>query len=464
MDFFGRQDEARRRTKILVILFGLAVGAIVGAVYLAVVLLGLYFGWGSGLRIWDPALFLGVASATGVVVLGGSTYKIAALSRGGEAVAELLGGRPVEPDTEDLRERRLLNVVEEMAIASGTPVPTVYLLPEEPAINAFAAGFERDDAVVAVTRGCLEQLDRDELQGVVAHEFSHIFHGDTRLNLRLMGILHGILIIGLLGYWLLRSSRFSRGGSRRGKGNVLPLLGFALLIIGYVGVFFAKLIKSAVSRQREFLADASAVQYTRAPWGLTGALKKIGGWTDGSRIENPHAEEASHLFFGEGVGGALFRWMSTHPPLEERIRRLEPRFEGVTRTARRAGSAVGRAAASPGAGASALAGRSRRSDSTVPLRPEAAADQVGAPDSRHVEWGARLLRELPHDLRRGVREPEVARGIVLGLLVSRDEELRRRQVKKIAETADERLARRVEEALPELRGLSPRLRLPLVDL
>lgn len=461
MDFFGRQDEARRRTRFLVILFGLAVAAIVGAVYTVVVLLGLYAGLGSEPRLWDPGLFLGVAAATGAVILGGSTYKTAALARGGEAVAELLGGRPVPPDTEDHRERKLLNVVGEMAIASGTPVPGVYVLDRETGINAFAAGFDRDDAVVAVTRGCLEQLDRDELQGVIAHEFSHIFHGDMRLNLRLMGILHGILVIGLLGYWLLRSSRLSRGGGRRGKGNLLPLFGLALLVIGYVGVFFAKMIKSAVSRQREFLADAAGVQYTRAPWGLAGALKKIGGWSEGSRIDNAHAEEASHLFFGEGVGGALFRWMSTHPPLEERIQRLDPAFEGGVAEAVSGpmGEALAGLAGGRGSGA-APAG----TDPTVPLRPESASETVGSPGPRHVEWSARVMAELPVDLRRRAREPSAARGAVLGLLISSDPELRRRQLQRVAEVADEDLARSVEAALPELRGLSSRLRLPLVDL
>src|SRR5262249_34104308 len=222
--------------------------------------------------LWNPELFGAVSAATAALITGGSLYKIASLSGGGHTGAELLGGRLLHPQTTDPDERRILNVVEEMAIAAGTPVPPVYLLEKEEGINAFAAGHSPNDAVVGVTTGCVQKLSRDELQGVVAHEFSHILNGDMRLNLRLMGILFGILLIGLTGWILFRSSAGVgvRVGARDGRrgGNPLPLIGLALFIIGYVGVFFANLIKAAVSRQREFLADASAVQFTRNPDGI----------------------------------------------------------------------------------------------------------------------------------------------------------------------------------------------------
>ncbi len=227
-----------------------------------------------------------------------------------------------------------MNVVEEMAIAAGTPVPPVYLLENEEGINAFAAGHSPNDAVVGVTRGCVQTLSRDELQGVIAHEFSHILNGDMRLNLRLMGVLFGILLIGLTGYILLRSTssyrvRVNDRDDDRGGRNVLPLIGLALYVIGYVGVFFANLIKAAVSRQREFLADASAVQFTRNPDGIAGALKKIGALSAGSAVREPRAAEASHMFFGNaGSAGQLFGLLETHPPLVERIRRLDPAFDG----------------------------------------------------------------------------------------------------------------------------------------
>ena len=274
-----------------------------------------------------------------LIILVGTLYKTWRLSGGGHNVARLLGGRPVDPNTSDAQERRVLNIVEEMAIASGLPVPTVYLLDNEEGINAFAAGFTPQDAVIGVTRGTIELLSRDELQGVIAHEFSHIFNGDMRLNLRLMGVLHGILVIALVGYFILRLS--VRGASSRRKGGgaaaIIPMVGLALLVIGYVGVFFGRVIKSAVSRQREFLADASAVQFTRNPGGIGGALKKIGGLTEGSVVMSPNAEQVSHFFFSDGKFGKVrrafsgvtpFNFLATHPSLRDRIRRIEPSWNG----------------------------------------------------------------------------------------------------------------------------------------
>ena len=285
--------------------------------------------------LWNPELFGLVAMGTSAVIAAGSLYKMAALSGGGHTVAELLGGRLLRADAATPAERRLLNVVEEMAIASGVPVPPVYLLENELGINAFAAGHAPGDAVVAVTAGTLARLSRDELQGVIAHEFSHILNGDMRLNIRLMGVLFGILVIGLTGWIIFRSTTggYVRLGARdddRKGFNPLPLIGLALYVIGYVGVFFGNLIKAAVSRQREFLADASAVQFTRNPDGIAGALKKIGAVAEGSRIQDPHAEEASHMFFGDALSGwtELFGLLATHPPLVERIKRIDPSFDG----------------------------------------------------------------------------------------------------------------------------------------
>ena len=271
--------------------------------------------------------------AIGVLVLvgGGSLYKIAQLRGGGRVVAEQLGGRLLHPDTTDPHERVLLNVVEEIALASGTPTPPVYLLEEEEGINAFAAGFTPDDAVIGVTRGTLHQLQRAELQGVIAHEFSHILNGDMQLNIRLMGVLHGILLIGILGYFVFRSAMFSSMGRRSDRGNAgiaLLALGGGLIVIGSLGTFFGKWIKASVSRQREFLADASAVQFTRDPDGIAGALKRIGGFVSGSAVASPNAPEASHLFFGQALSGGLQSIFATHPPLAERIRRLDPSFDG----------------------------------------------------------------------------------------------------------------------------------------
>src|ERR1051325_10285133 len=322
MDFFERQDKARKNTKVLVVYFVLAVACIIAAVYLACLLIlggaaAHHHGRAAEFALWNSDVFFYSSMGTLAVIVFGSLYQISALSGGGSVVAESLGGRPVEPGTTDAQERRLLNVVEEMSIASGVPMPKVYVLDEERGINAFAAGHSTSDAVVAVTRGTLQTLNRDELQGVIGHEFSHILNGDMRLNLRLMGIIFGILCLATIGRILLRT---------RGRRNPLPLLGLALLAIGGIGVFFGRLIQAAVSRQREFLADASSVQFTRNPAGLSGALQKIGGV--GSQIESDRAADACHMFFGNALGSSFLGMFATHPPLEERIRAIDPTWDG----------------------------------------------------------------------------------------------------------------------------------------
>jgi Zn-dependent protease with chaperone function len=293
MDFFTQQEKTRKKTGLLVFFFITAVVLIIAAVYAAVVAVLLYNHMIAS--PFQPELLIGVAGGTLLIVISGSLIKTSQLRRGGAAVAEMLGARPVTGDTKDLRERQLLNVVEEMAIASGVTMPDVYVL-DESGINAFAAGWGTSDAAVCVTNGCLEYLNRDELQGVIAHEFSHVLNGDMRLNIRLMGLIFGILVISQIGYFVLRGSsrgrvRISSGKGKSGSGMaVIFLIALVLFVIGYIGVFFGNLIMAAVSRAREFLADASAVQFTRNPLGITGALKKIGGMSDGSRILNHNAQ------------------------------------------------------------------------------------------------------------------------------------------------------------------------------
>src|SRR3954451_21131705 len=334
-DFFQRQSDARRNTKWLVVMFTLAVIGIVGTTMFATALATGAMQEHHAYRgdrfsrqpfPWQATIMSGVA-ALGLIA-GGSLFEIAQLSGGGTVVAERLGGRRVYPNTTDPVERRVLNVVEEMALASGVPVPAVFMLDEELGINAFAAGHTTSDAVVATTRGTAQQLTRDQLQGVIAHEFSHILNGDMRLDLRLMGVLYGILLMGLLGRELFRIAAYTGGGrsdSRRNdSGLYLLAIGLIFMILGFVGLMFGNLIKAAVSRQREFLADASAVQFTRNPSGIAGALKRIGAAIFGSKLISPRAAEASHMYFAEGIS-SLF---ATHPPLDQRIRRVEPEWDG----------------------------------------------------------------------------------------------------------------------------------------
>ncbi|GAB4466452.1 MAG: M48 family metallopeptidase [Burkholderiaceae bacterium] len=328
MDFFEQQELARRTSTRLVVLFVLAVIGVVIAVNAAASFIYLGFVENAGYFVGRRGLPTGFYATNTLVTLaligGGTWWEIERLRSGGDAVAAMVGARPVDPSTGDLLERRLVNVVEEMALASGVAVPKVYLMDDEPSINAFAAGHSVNDAVIAVTRGALTRLTRDELQGVIGHEFSHILNGDMRLNLRLIGVLFGLLMIAMFGRFLMEMGRGGR--SSRGGAGWLAVAGLALWIVGYIGVFFGRLIKAAVSRQREYLADASAVQFTRNPDGIGGALRKIGGLTQetglGTKIEHPNAETLSHLFLGaarRNFAGGLF---ATHPPLADRIKRI----------------------------------------------------------------------------------------------------------------------------------------------
>jgi Zn-dependent protease with chaperone function len=465
VDFFAHQDLARRNTRRLVLLFVLAVVATVLAVYLVVMAFARYNELVTS--PWDPLLFASTTAVTLLVISGGSLYKTAALSRGGGiAVATLLGGRPLDPASVEPAERRLLNVVEEMALASGTAVPSVYLLREEAAINAFAAGFTRDQAVVGMTRGALEHLDRDELQGVVAHEFSHILNGDMRLNLRLMGLLHGILVISLIGYWILRGSSGSSSSSKK-KGGGLALLGLALYVVGWVGVLFGELIKSAISRQREFLADAAAVQFTRNPRGLAGALKKIGGLRHGSKLASRNAAQASHLLFGNGLGERRFAWRATHPPLADRIRRLEASWDG-TFASLDATSDAGRPRPPRPASAAAepvrASGAAARLEGAVGLAAAAVAASVGQPDPRHLAAAAQTLAALPAPLVEAAHQSMGARAVVLALLCDADAAVRAAQLAQVAAGGDAPLATELARLLPAVQALPADARLPLLDL
>ena len=460
-DFFELQDDARRNTGRLILLFVLAVIAICVSLYaLAVVVFG-YQGQDSytgdpqfELLWWNPELLAQVSFATLLVVGGGTLYKLAQLRAGGSFVAESLGGRLVHANSSDPLERKLLNVVEEMAIASGTASPPVYLLEQESGINAFAAGFTVDDAVVGVTRGCVEQLPRDELQGVIAHEFSHILNGDMRLNLRLMGVLHGILLLGIIGYFLLRSSLFAGGGrgrsGRDNSGTALVVVGGGLMLIGFVGTLFGNLIKASVSRQREFLADASSVQFTRNPGGIAGALKRIGRATEGSEIQSPAAPEASHMFFGRATSGfnALF---STHPPLAERITRLDPSWSGSLAAEATAASAEG--AESPLA--AGFAGAAEAGATGV--------EHIGQPSLQHLEHAKTILAGIPASLRDAAHDVYGARALVYALLIHPDAEVRTVQLGELARHADPGVYSETQQLLSQVDALDPALRLPLVD-
>ncbi len=468
-DFFERQDAARRGTTRLVVLFVLAVVAIVASVELMLaVALGLLGGDLDTNQVGHSAgantgLFLLAAAGTLMVVGGGSLYRISQLRGGGRVVAEELGGRLVNGSTSDPVERRLVNVVEEMAIASGVPTPPVYMMDGEEGINAFAAGFAPQDAVIGVTRGAAEALDREQLQGVVAHEFSHILNGDMRLNIRLMGLLHGIFLIGIIGYVIMRMSFFTGGArSRDGKGGALPILalGAGLAVVGFAGTFLGNMIKAAVSRQREFLADASAVQFTRNPGGIAGALKKIGGFSSGSKVEHPNAPQASHMFLGRPTSG-LSLMFSTHPPLAKRIRRLEPSWDGGF--AEEPGSAAGEGLP-PVPGAAGLAGGASAPSSAPPEALADAVGHVGQPTPEHVAHAARLLERLPGPVVAAAHEPHGACALICALLLDPEPAPRAVQRALMQAVAGDGLHEETLRLLPAVERLDRGLRLPAVEV
>ncbi len=413
MDFFGAQARSRRNTRTLVFLFSLATLAVVGVVTFAFHLMtSATTDAAAGLDAAHENRVIAVALGTLVFIGLASLYRIASLRSGGARVARDLGGVEVHADDRDRYRRRLYNVVEEMSIASGVPIPRIFVLERESGINAFAAGFDVDDAAVAVTDGALRHFSRDELQGVIAHEFSHVLNGDMRLNIRLMGPLFGILALALAGRMVLRGFRPVRVSSRKGSGGGAALvfaMGMVLIITGYVGVFFARLIKAGVSRQREFLADASAVQFTRQTDGIANALKRIGGFDLGSGISSPKGEEVSHMLFATGSRSSS--WFATHPPLEDRIRALDHTFD-----ADRSRGVDASTPAPDGRPVSGFAAGSER----VAMSAAAAFQSIGNPDRRHVALAREIRADLDDDLDNAIHDPMRASGVLLALVLSPD--------------------------------------------
>jgi Zn-dependent protease with chaperone function len=466
MDFFTEQEKTRKKTGLLVFFFITAVILIIAAVYAAITAILLYNHMTT--NPFRPELLLIVAGGTLAVVIGGSLFKTSQLRRGGAAVAEMLGARPVSVDTGDLKERQLLNVVEEMAIASGVAMPDVYVL-DEAGINAFAAGWSTSDAAVCVTTGCLNYLNRDELQGVIAHEFSHVLNGDMRLNIRLMGLIFGILVIGQIGYFILRGSSRGRvriSSGRGGKGGsgaaVIFLVALALLIIGYIGVFFGNLIMAAVSRTREFLADASAVQFTRNPAGISGALKKIGGLADGSRIEHHNAQQASHLFFANGLTSFWSNIFATHPPLDKRIVAIDPSFDGEFPAVT---SVAPLTEGTPPFRPEITGARSRQFDGAKHLRfdPTILLASVGTAQSEHVAYAGALLRSIPNQIRLAMMDRNGAQAMVFALLLSSDNAVHDAQIEVVNKSAP-LVAPRIAEIEGQVKSLEQDLFTPIAAL
>lgn len=492
MDFFDQEARARKQTRRLIWLFGLAVLVTVTLtnLVLAVVIHAfkhpLFPGvWWNPITflitlldlcgeavvfpmdflklIWNPYLFCWVTLVSLTSVALGSLYKIRLLSAGGSAVAELLDGRCVETNTADPDEQRLRNVVEEMAIASGMSVPEIYVLDNERGINAFSAGHTRDDVAIGVTLGCLKLLTRDELQGVVAHEFSHVLNGDTRLNLRLMGLMHGLFWPTPVGRILVRgTTQAPEIGESIFDEDTNPFflptapIGILFLIVGGISSPFVRLIKSLICREREWLADAAAVQFTRNPTGIGGALKKIGGLFKQGRLDTPNAETASHLYFANSAYDPLFNFQSTHPPLAKRVLAIDPAFDGQFPKVK------------------ALAPNQYERDqvyeqvvarviSVEQRLPDAFVTEIGSMTADHIKQAAAMRFGLPEEVKQALRVPAGAASVVCSLLLSEDDPVRARQMEILRTNLNPAWLERTAALASQIQALGAKYKLALAE-
>lgn len=457
MNFFEHQAEARAKTKWLVFYFILAVAGIVISLYIVARYAILFESTRNNSALWlelqntsfwSPELFRVVLFVSLGLIALGSIIKLIQLSRGGISVAEMMGGRPVDPSTDDLLERRLMNIVEEMSIASGVPAPKVYIMDYETAINAFAAGTNPSNSVIGVTRGSLEKLNRDELQGVIAHEFSHILNGDVQLNINLLSVIAGILFISTIGRLLMQSPRGP--ARRRGAGNALPLAGLALFIIGYLGLFFGRLIQSAVSRQREFLADASAVQFTRNPLGIAGALDKIATHSH-IHMANGHSEEISHMLFATPFRsfGGLF---ATHPPLVDRIHRIVPQVK------------VGELSGQQTTNVSQKIQTPQQNEEKMRVMPQSMTQRFGTLSLEGLAMASQLLETTPSNLIEAAHSQQGAMALTLCLTVHEDDQLKNRSFQLIKSGLGEGLLQNVKSLYEQIQSLNKSKRIALLEI
>jgi Zn-dependent protease with chaperone function len=461
VNFFDAQDRARRATRWLVVVY--IVATILIVLGITAIMTAAFFSTGNTQQPPPLSLIVATAAFSTLFIVGATLYKTSRLSSGGGRVALDMGGTLVSPDVQDPLRKRLRNVIEEMAIASGVPVPEIYVLEEENGINAFAAGFAPGDAAIAVTRGCLELLDRDELQGVIAHEFSHILNGDMRLNIRMMGVLFGIMVLGIIGRFILHSNRYGGMSSRRNKGAaVVLIIGLGLAILGWVGVFFARMIKAGVSRQREFLADASAVQFTRQTDGLANALKKIGGYSDKSYIQNVDPEEVSHMLFAGGVA-RLTSMFATHPPLIERINALDPNFDEkdypVVNLQTR-----DRAAKSEAIAGFSRATRAALSDIQSTDIADTVTAAVGQPEPRHVQFAQQLRSSIPPALYAAAHSPDDALLLAIALAIGESDAGTAKQLQMVEERIGKDRTEKIRQYHEQILQAGPTFRLPLLEI
>lgn len=501
-NFFQWQEEARASSLRLIPLFFLALLGVIGAVYTVYSILAFLAGafvhfWMGVVRDADSYHFdflsgerLGwISLIVTVLFCINSIRKTRQLREGGRAVARLLGAKRVNPGTEEPDKRRLLNVVEELSVASGVPVPDVYILERETSINAFVAGYAIDDMIVGATGGSVKYLTRDELQGIIAHEYSHIFNGDMALKMRLMGWVHGLFAVTAIADWVMdkRNAKFDRDFSTNQSVSLSPgdiitdlvitFFGFILSFIGWHGAVFGRMIKAAVSRQREHLADAAAIQFTRYPEGLAGAFEKVHKWPDGSKVVCPHAEETSHMFFADALqGDDFFLFLSTHPPIEQRIKRVRNMMGRAP-----SGEEVGKRDSM--ADAVEVKSEPKKSKEIAVERPPildkvvtvAAMEQVaspvaetlshiGMPLAEHLIFATKLLESLPAEIKDATHDSSKAQALVFGLLMGSELSLQNRQREMVSKEFGEETAELALSLYAVSSKLPAHARVPLIEL
>ncbi|UZE97433.1 M48 family metallopeptidase [Alkalimarinus alittae] len=470
MNFFDHQETARKKSLLLVFLFLIAVALIVAITNLACYLiLSVTDSPPIALQEWlSSRLSLSISGALLFTIALGTIHQFLNLSKGGRAVANMANGRKVDISTQDTLEQRYINLVEEMSIASGTMMPELYIMDKEHSINAFVAGYEPTECVLVITKGALETLSRDELQGIIGHEFSHILNGDMRINIRLIAVLAGILLIGQIGQYLMHAP-FNRSNSysaRRNKNDVaLFFIGITLIAIGYTGLFFGRVIKAAISRQREFLADAASVQFTRNPEGIAGALYKILDTQEGSQLRfTRHAEDINHCCFSESIKLHFSGLLASHPPLKERISTIDTsylvRFKARKHAAQKqptryqatsleqpATHATSQQAlhADPVQSASSSIvgfsqGQSTAREQSFRVSAAALERTTGTVRPAHIDYAKALLSEIPDEIKHLTRTSEGAIMLLLSLMLNET-------AKKTQEKAIANLSKRAQQNL-----------------
>lgn len=477
MDFFSHQEKARRYTRVLIAYYLIALIFIVTAVNVVVYYFFIFLEFYpyTPQNWFTEGVVYYLSMGTLLLILSGSFYRWKKLKSGGHVVAEMVGASLIDSSTSDPQIRKFINVVEEMSIASGVPLPNIYVMENEQGINAFAAGYLPTEAVIVVTRGAIDSLNREELQGVVAHEYSHILNGDMQINIKLVAVLAGILMISLAGKMLThgrsstnrRSMHLSSSG-RNSSVSALIILGFMLQLVGFIGVFFGRMIKAAVSRQREFLADAAAVQFTRNPQGIASALNKIVGASagflnNGSEIKDAHAEDMSHMCFSEALNMRFSKLLATHPPLVKRIERIYPGFlsrvkarqmtENIRETNQQAfdSSDV----------LQSVSMLTSVSPMTSPVTPKEVVSTVGLIDQAHIDYAQVVHESFSENLLKATYQKATAKAVVWALIVAR---MKKEDMAAANSCLGVEAAEAVGLYLSEIKQLKKSQQLPLFDL